>query len=434
MLNQLASNPEASINKACGGASQAKAAYRIIANDKLTEEAIIDAHHEVTLERIRESREPVVLVPQDTTEINYSNLAHTSGLGNIGTEQNLRGLLMHSAMAVTPQGQVLGLLHQEIWARPPQERGKKSTRKERDIEDKESFRWLSTMARAENGDHGQALMVHLCDREGDIYEFFAKAHEESRTFLCRRTHDRKTIPGDTIEQYLRKQSSAGTYDVQIPRDSHTGREPRVAQVEVRYGQVQILRPGHLSGCKGLAESLTVQVISAREINAPEGVEAVNWQLITNLTVDSYEKAKEYIQWYSRRWFIETFHYTLKSGCAIEKLQSDTVDRLCKLIGIYSIIAMRIMVMTYLARTQPEDSCEAILSPTEWKVLYCIVKRVPKPPARPPTIHSAVIMIAQLGGFAGYKSSGFPGVKVLWWGLTKFSGILDSLPFLTDFVG
>ena len=433
-LNQLAQDPQASINKACGDAGQAKAAYRMIANEKVKEEIIISTHREITQERIRGSAEPVILVPEDTTEFNYSHLEHTSGLGSIGTSEKLRGILMHSAIAVTPEGRVLGLLDQKLWVRPEEEHGKKETRSQRAIEEKESYRWLETMERAQSGDYGQALMVHVCDREGDIYEFFDKAAREGYQFLIRRTHNRNTDEGVKVQEYLDNRPSAGTYEVEIPRDSHTARERRVATIEVRFGHVGIQRPINLSSLPSLSASLTVSVISAREINAPQGVEAVNWQLITNLAVPDFQTAKQYIHWYSRRWLIEMFHFTLKSGCTVEKLQSDTAERLRKLIEIYSIIALRIMIITYLARTDPDSSCEAFLTPVEWKVLFCTVKRTKKPPSKPPTAYEACIMIARLGGFAGYKSSGFPGVKVMWWGLTKLLNILDSLPFLHDFVG
>jgi len=433
-LRQLAGDPQGSINKACGEPSQSKAAYRMIANEKLTEEAIISTHRDVTLEHIRASSEPVVLVPQDTTEFNYTHLEHTSGLGCIGSTENLRGILMHSAVAVTPQGGILGLLHQALWVRPEEERGKKRTRKQRPIEEKESYRWLAAMEQAESGDHGQARLIHVCDREGDIYELFDKAEREGYLFLIRRIHNRITDEGDRIQKYLENQPSIGTYEVEIPRDSHTARERRTATIEVRFGQVGILRPANLSSLDSLSVSLIVTVISAREVNAPEGVEAVNWQLITNLVAEDFETAKRYITWYSRRWLIEMFHYTLKSGCAVEKLQSDTAERLRKLIEIYSIIALRIMTITYLARTGPDSSCETFLSAIEWKVLYCAAKRTKNPPSKPPTAYEACIMIAQLGGFAGFKSSGFPGVKVMWWGMTKLMNILDALPFVENFVG
>jgi len=433
-LNLLSQDPQASVNRACGTPASAKAAYRMVANENVTEGIIISTHREVTLERIRESGAPIVLVPQDTTELNYTRLEHTSGLGSIGTKENLRGILAHSAIGVTPQGQILGLLHQTLWVRPEEERGKSHGRNQRPIKDKESNRWLETMDQVESGDQGAARLVHLCDREGDIYELFNKAICDQRLFLVRRVHNRCTDEGERIQKYLENQPSAGTYEVTIPRDSHTSREQRTATINVRFGRVNILRPQDLISSDSLSVSLTVSVISACEINAPEGVEAVNWQLITNLAVEDFETAKEYIRWYTYRWLIEIFHFTLKSGCGVEKLQSDTVERLRKLITIYSIIALRIMVVTYLARTDPEASCETFLAPVEWKVLYCTAKRTKKPPLMPPTVYEACIMIAMLGGFAGYKSSGFPGVKVMWWGMTKLMCILNALPFVENFVG
>jgi hypothetical protein len=180
--------------------------------------------------------------------------------------------------------------------------------------------------------------------------------------------------------------------------------------------------------------LELQLVSARETNAPEGVEPLNWQLITNLAVPDYEAARTCLAWYSRRGLIEMFHYTLKSGCAIEKLQADTAECLKKQAAIYSAIAIKIMHATYLARTEPEASCEAFLTQLEWKVLYCAAKNVKTPPKKPPTAYEAVIMIAKLGGFSGYKSSGFPGVKVIWWGMTKLNIMTSVVPLLQGVLG
>jgi len=430
-LSLLASDPEGSVNRACGIASQVKGAYRLLGNERLTQSAILEVHHEVSVEAIRESAEPVVLIPQDTTELNYSGLENTTGLGSIGSNAKSRGLYMHSAIAVTPQGRVLGMVHQKIWARPPEEYGKKRKRKSLSIEEKESYKWLETMEQAQEGDFGDAQVVHVCDREGDIYEFFKKACDEKRFFLIRRIHDRKTVNGESIRLFLSQQDVGLSYTVQVPRDSHTHREKREAQVEVRYGTVEILAPGRKPSAN---ESLTLQVICAQEVNAPEGIVPIDWQIITNLPLNNAQTAKTYLMWYTQRWLIEMFHYTLKSGCNVEKLQPDTADRLKKLLEIYSIIAIRIMQTTYLARTDPDASCETILTTIEWKVLYRTVKRTNTPPKKPPTIYEAVILIAMLGGFSGYKSSGFPGVKSIWWGFTKLYTLTNALPFLSNVLG
>jgi hypothetical protein len=434
-LEQLGSDPQASIHRACGKESQSKAVYRMIGNEKLTERAIVETHHDVTMERIGESGARVVLIPQDTTEFNFSRLEKTSGLGSIGTDPALRGLIMHSAIGVSPQGQVFGLLHQKIWTRPPEEYGKKHKRKELPIEEKESYKWLETMEQAESGNSCNTTFVHVCDREGDLYEFFEKANREQRAFLCRRVHNRKVKETEkSIEEFLASQPAAGTYQVQIPRDSHTDREARTAEVEIRFGQAHVMCPQRHERNTELRQTLVLQMISAQEVNAPEGTKPVDWQLITNLAVNDFETARQYVQWYSRRWMIELFHRALKEGCAIEKLQSDTAERLSKLIEMYSIIAMRIMQVTYLARTDPDASCETVLTPFEWKVLYSAAKRTTRVPEKPPTNKEAAIMIAQLAGFSGYKSSGFPGIKVMWWGMTKLLTLLDALPFIAHFVG
>ncbi|MDR2210305.1 MAG: hypothetical protein LBO65_02390 [Spirochaetaceae bacterium] len=51
----------------------------------------------------------------------------------------------------------------------------------------------------------------------------------------------------------------------------------------------------------------------------------------------------------QRWKIERFHYVLKSGCAIEKLQEGSMEKTTTLILMYSIIAGKILNMAYAGR-------------------------------------------------------------------------------------
>ena len=104
-----------------------------------------------------------------------------------------------------------------------------------------------------------------------------------------------------------------------------------------------------------------------------------------------------VQWYSLRWLIERFHFTLNSGCRIEALQLETAGRLLNALATYSIVAWRLMWLTYAARLLPDASCATVLHPAEWKLL----RRKFEPKNRsqmPPTIRQAVRWIAQLGGF------------------------------------
>ena len=435
VLDQLSSAPEASISAACKNPHQAKAAYRLLANDKFTAKSVLDVSKSETIKRIRESKVDTVLIPQDTTVLNYSGLKETQGLGLIGSDKNSRGLIMHSALAVGEDGQIWGLLAEKVWCRPEEETGKKQLRKKLPIEEKESFKWLETLDTADiSAELDGVKVIHVCDREGDLYELFAKAYLKGATYLCRRVQER-TVQNENEEgllnAFIENLPTAGKMQLNVPRDSHTSREARVVELEIKYGQTRIKKPSNIKASSQMAESVEVYVISAQEKPAPEGVKApISWQLVTNEGVKSLEDAIKTVKRYSQRWKIETFHHTLKSGCAIEKLQESTADRLIKLIALYSVIALQIMILTYLARTQSNESCESEFPTEEWQTLYKVVNKTKKTPEQPPTMLEAVVMLARMGGFLARKSDGFPGVKVLWRGLSSLNNILEASPYLS----
>jgi len=432
LLEQLSSDPTASISAACQDSHQAKAAYRFTGNENVTTEAIMKITQEVTMGNIFAAKPSVLLLPQDTTEINYTNLKAAEGMGNIGTRKTDMGIIVHSSMAISDEGMVYGLMAQKIWVRPPEEHGKSSNRSKLPIEEKESYKWLETMENAEVSFPDGTLVVHVCDREGDIYEFFCKAEKDGANYLCRRFHNRNVKSedgGQKLDEFVNALPEAGRITISIPRDSHTGRVARDAELEIKYGKCTILKSKNLVSSNDIPESVEVYVVSAVEIDPPPGQEKICWQLVTNVPTYSFEEAVVRIQWYVQRWKIEIFHRTLKSGCKVEELQAETADKLMKLIAIYSIIALHIMSISYLARTQPDKSCEMCFTEDEWKLLYRAAKKTKKLPDKAPTILEAVVMIAKLGGFLARNSDGFPGVTVIWRGLTKFYTIIEYAPFI-----
>lgn len=432
LLEQLAGNPAASISAACQDPYQAKAIYRFLANEDVTTKAITNITRDVTIANINAAKPSVLLIPEDTTEINFTTLRATEGLGVIGGSEKLRGLFAHSAIGISESGEIYGLLSQKIWARPPESFGQNRRRANLPIEQKESYKWLEIMLSAQEGLPEDIFAVHVCDREADMYELFCKAEEINANYLCRICYNRIVSDEEglkNLDDYIASLPVAGTVTVRVPRDSHTGRIARNAELEIMYGKCTIPKPIRLARTKDLSESVEVYVVSAVEIDPPQGQERIFWKLITNVATKSFKDAVVRISWYTQRWKIETFHRTLKSGCKVEELQSETADNLIKLIAIYSIIALQIMLITYVARTQPEESCEICFTEDEWKVLYRAAKRTKDLPEKPPTIYEAVIMIAKLGGFLGRKSDGFPGVTVIWRGLTSLYTILDVAPFL-----
>jgi hypothetical protein len=161
----------------------------------------------------------------------------------------------------------------------------------------------------------------------------------------------------------------------------------------------------------------VTALLAQEDHPPPGEEPISWLLLTSLAVDSAEQAIELLQWYLCRWSIEIFFKILKSGCNIEKLQLEKLERLEPALAFYMIIAWRVLYLTMLGRACPELPCNVVFADEEWRAVYIVAKRQP-PPEVPPTLDEMVRLVAGFGGFLNRKSDGFPGPQTLWIGLQR----------------
>jgi hypothetical protein len=173
----------------------------------------------------------------------------------------------------------------------------------------------------------------------------------------------------------------------------------------------------------------MQVVYVKEEKPPKGKEPIEWFLATSEPVNSACEAYEYVGYYIQRWKIERFHYVLKSGCGIEKLQERSIDKTRALILMYSIIAVMILNTTYIGRLKPELPCSLLLGEDEWKLLYRIANKVKKEPKEPYTIKEAIDCLGRLGGPKRAPSDGPPGVKTIWIGLMKLYILLAYRDYL-----
>ncbi len=123
--------------------------------------------------------------------------------------------------------------------------------------------------------------------------------------------------------------------------------------------------------------------------------------------------------------IERYHYVLKSGCRLEQLQLETSDRIHRALATYTIVAWRLLWITYQARYCPDTPADTVLATYEWQSLYCTIHKTPLPPSSPPSLNTCVRWIAQLGGFLARKGDGEPGVKTLWQGLRRLHDIAQT---------
>lgn len=432
----LGDQPEKSIPDTCPDWSTTKATYNFFANEVVSNEGILASHRFNTIERMKQH--PLVLLIQDTSALNFTTHKSTKGLGPYTTDQKTLGLLMHSVLAVSSDGVPLGLLYQNFWSREISEIPKAKRKRKLPIEKKESNKWLNALENSSQYIPDNIRRVTVCDREADIFEFFKKANELGEHLLARAVHNRR-ITGDyrLLYDQIKNIPEMGKCLVDIPRKSEQKLPPRQAELSVRYCEVNVCA-AHDRTAK--PETIKLYTVYAQETKVPEGEEPIEWLLLTTIPVTNMSEAVQKIEWYRERWKIERFHYTLKSGCQIEELQLETSDRLTKAIILYSIIAWRLLWLTYQARTAPYKSCEIIFETNEWQALYCVVNKTNNPPEQPPTLQESIRLLAKLGGFLGRKCDGEPGVKVLWRGLQKlnqgmlFLNLVQPIPFIPKDMG
>ena len=413
IIESFCSSPKTSIPQTSGTWDKTKATYRFLDNEKVSHENILQPHQKTTKARI--GKEKTVLAIQDTTTLNYTSHPETEGLGSIGTGEKLRGMFVHTTLAITPERVPLGIIHQQTWIRPPEEHGKRSQRHKKPIEDKESMKWLNSFIATEKvqKDSPDTLIINIGDRESDVYELFLKATDTNTTcrLLVRAAWDRTTDHEQNhLWSYMQAQPIATTLEIIVPRKKK--KRERVAKVEIRFAQVTLNPPRRKSTLK-LTQLWAIYV---NEPSPPHGEEPLSWMLLTTLSVSSLEEAIQYVQYYAIRFSIELFHKILKSGCRIEKHQLKTADRLRRCLAIDSIVAWRIMFLTMVGRNVPDLPCTVILKDHEWKSLYCFVHKTQQPPDEPLSLQEAVRLIARLGGFLGRKRDGHPGVQTLWRGM------------------
>lgn len=94
---------------------------------------------------------------------------------------------------------------------------------------------------------------------------------------------------------------------------------------------------------------------------PEGEDAVEWMLLTNLEVSDFEQAREKIYWYSLRWRIEMFFKVLKSGFRVEDCRLAHGERLCRYLTVMSVVAWRLFMMPF---GRPNQSGPVLLKFTD----------------------------------------------------------------------
>ena len=409
-----------------GSAAKTKAAYRFFKNSNVDMQTLLRPHIESTIERVRSH--PVILAVQDTTTLNYT--AHPpEGVGPINTSQNSAvGLVLHDTMAFTPEGTLLGLLNVQCWARDPKQAGKRHRRHQLPIEEKESIKWLVSYRAVAEAQKlcPDTMLISVGDREADLYELFHEAAQDPcgpRVLVrAERTRNRKVEQDDEDEkeelwQRMNAETVAGTLNVAVP---HRGSRPsRTAKLEVRFAQVVLTPPA-----RSKLPPLSVWAVYAREVDhTAEVKEPIDWMLLTTVKTESFQDACQRLSWYSRRWGIEVYHRTVKSGCRIEDRRLDDTDSLEACLAIDLVVAWRVHWLTMVGREKPDTPCDQILNEEEWRVLSAWATGTMVETA--PSAQEATHWIGKMGGWLARGKQDNPGTTCIWRGLVRLPTLVQG---------
>lgn len=410
---QVATQPDASTPKQTERWSDCKAAYRLFDQPDVTFDALIAPHCAQT----RAVDGGTWLILNDTTELNYGVNRDIEDLGRVGDGLG-RGFFLHTAMLIGAETEeIVGLAAQELFKRPVRKLAPQSTAR-RKLRARESEVWGRVIDRV-GPPAEQARFIHVCDRGADNFEVYCHLRTNRGDWVIRAAQLHRTVldaAGErrALQEILQEQTCLGAYDLEVRANKQ--QPARTARIEVRLVKISMPRPQHVSQyvrrC-GLSE-IPMYVVEAREINASKGVTPLRWVLLTSEVVDSFDDAWRVIEWYKKRPLIEEYHKCLKTGCRAEFRQYETADRLAAVVGLLSVVAVRLLQLKMIARKTPEAPAEKVV-PKWWLSALRAVTQHRKPIN---TVGEFLRRLAMFGGFLGRKSDGQPGWQTIWGGLEK----------------
>ena len=419
------------INRCCESHKDRIGAYRLLNNDNWCVGDVVEAMASACSENARGKSH--VLCIEDTTELNYDNIsgrlrADDPDFGP-GTEKGMEhSIFLHPCLVVDEESLTpLGFSHVDVWSRE-RDRSGIPDRHVRPLEEKESYKWAKGAEKTAASLPADVRKTVVCDREGDTYETMGRFGGCGCDFLVRSHFNRRSSDGFPIWDSMLESEPACTYEMVVRRK---GEAARTALMELRWGRFEVKCPRRGSG--GCPKTLTVTCVHTREVpgTTPEGVDPVEWKLLTSHEVCSIGDAMRIVRWYKMRWLIEEVFAAIKSrGMDVGDAQLESGKAMKKLIVLSLYAALTIMVSKMALDAGNEDMPASIIfSEHQVLTLHVIMgylhKQSPRAkdgrnPYAGESMPWAAWILARLGGWSGYeKAHGRPGYKTMSKGLDKF---------------
>ena len=433
IASAMAARPGLSIPALLDTAYDIKAAYTLLDRPEAKPDALQQPHRRVVAERMATAGERFLIL-EDSTDLSWSGNLPVHGLGPIGnSRKGLQGFLLHNGLVVAwpqsvagqtrrPPVEVVGLADQIYHVRVPRPAGeKKGVRFARQSRQRESQLWQAMGRRLGAAPEG-VRWERVCDRGADIYEFMVACIALRHGFVIRAAQDRAVSDGGHLFEAARAAAVVGHFELEMR--ARAGQPSRVARLAVSAARVEVRAPGVRTPEQRAQQPATIAVSVVRvfEPDPPADVnKPLEWVLLTDARIDTYEQALEVAVKYSARWLIEEFHKALKTGLGAERLQLERAERLFAAIAIMSVVALRLIDLREAVRIEPEAPAEtSLLAPLELAVLRAKLKRPIK------TLREVALAIGRMGGHMNRKGDGLPGWQTLWLGMKRLHDLVQGV--------
>ena len=427
IAGRLATQPEASLPEAMGGDAELEGLYRHLGNPEISLEQLLRPHVERTVARVKEAGCAYAI--SDTTGCTFGGDVRREGLGPVNCRGD-QGFRAHATLAVALGGSrcPLGLLAIGTRVRVG----------EKPKGHNEADRWSQAMNVVESH-FRPGQLIHLADRESDIFELMAEARMRDWRFIFRATYDRSLVPepdgGIRITRlYAAVNEQPPRFQVDVPlsarprgkrptkqRAAFPVREGRLAELCFSAMTVKLKRPDG-SAARGRGKWVEVNVVRAWEPEPPAGEAPVEWLLYTSEPIATEKEIRAVVEGYRTRWVIEEYFKALKTGCAYESRQLESAHALFNLFAYCLVVAYALLLMRTLARAKKNSPATDVLSTTQLKCLRLLSRGKLE---QRPTAREALLRTAALGGHI--KNNGEPGWRTLsrgWQKLLAAEEILD----------
>jgi hypothetical protein len=370
--------------------------------------------------------------------LDFTTHASLSDLGQIGNG-NQRGYIAQNSLAVNPETrEALGLCNQVLHRRT-KVRKNETTAQKRRRKTRESLLWLKGVQPLPRN----SKLIDVCDQGADTFEFLEHEMQSGRRFVIRAAYDRGILIGHGDEDdhaghlrtYAAQLPAVGEWTLRVTskvakkspkkkgRKKVVKRTAREARLGVSFAAVRVKPPPERNGNHG-NQPLPMWIVRVWEIAPPAGEERLEWFLLTNEPIATFEDAYRVVGWYECRWIIEEYHKGMKTGCQIESPQFTTEEALQPAIALISIITLTLLSMRDASRRPDAHKRKAteIISKDYVAVLSAWRHGRVKENW---SIHEFYYALARLGGHQNRKNDHPPGWQVLWEGWTELQAMLTG---------